>query len=254
MLPKSVLSLLIFVSFFIHVQRVEAQDIENGSFETYTVPPREWTFPGVVDFNIPVGGKDLVGWDVINGPVDYVGSFWVASDGGASIDLGGSPGEGGLRQSVETIPGVKYTLSFDLSGNPDPDGISEEPPLKTMELSIADETFKFSYDIDIEGNTLSDMKWRQESVVFSATSTSTNIQFVNTMGDVREGPVIDNVSLDEFTLTGDVNCDGVVNLLDVAPFVEVLSSGGYEVKADINQDGVVDLLDVAPFVDLLSGG
>lgn len=54
-------------------------------------------------------------------------------------------------------------------------------------------------------------------------------------------------------LLGDVNLDGAVNLLDVAPFVELLSNGGFQAEADINQDGVVDLLDVAPFVDLLSG-
>lgn len=54
-------------------------------------------------------------------------------------------------------------------------------------------------------------------------------------------------------LLGDVNCDGDVNLLDVAPFVDVLTSAGFSDKADINQDGSVDLLDVAPFVSLLAG-
>ena len=55
-------------------------------------------------------------------------------------------------------------------------------------------------------------------------------------------------------LIGDVNCDGEINLLDVSPFVELVSTGGFSVKADINGDGVVDLLDVAPFVVLLTGG
>ena len=52
---------------------------------------------------------------------------------------------------------------------------------------------------------------------------------------------------------GDVNLDGVVDLLDVAPFVALLNAGGYQAEADVNQDGVFDLLDVAPFVELLSG-
>ena len=51
---------------------------------------------------------------------------------------------------------------------------------------------------------------------------------------------------------GDVNCDGSVNLLDVAPFVDLISSGGFDAKADINQDGSVDLLDVQPFVTILT--
>ena len=53
---------------------------------------------------------------------------------------------------------------------------------------------------------------------------------------------------------GDVNLDGEVNLLDVPPFVDLLTTSGYQTEADINQDGAVDLLDVEPFVDLLSGG
>lgn len=55
----------------------------------------------------------------------------------------------------------------------------------------------------------------------------------------------------EPVLVGDVNCDGAVDLLDVAPFIDVLSNAEFESKADINQDGVVNLLDVGPFVQLL---
>ncbi len=52
---------------------------------------------------------------------------------------------------------------------------------------------------------------------------------------------------------GDVNCDGEVNLLDIAPLVDAISKGLYVPKADINGDNVVNLLDVSPFVTLLSG-
>ena len=54
-------------------------------------------------------------------------------------------------------------------------------------------------------------------------------------------------------ILGDVNGDGEVNLLDVAPFVDLLTSGGYNPAADINMDGEVNLLDVQPFVQLLGG-
>ena len=53
---------------------------------------------------------------------------------------------------------------------------------------------------------------------------------------------------------GDVNQDGIVNLLDVDPFVAVLATGGFQCAADINEDGAVNLLDVDPFVALLTGG
>ena len=53
-------------------------------------------------------------------------------------------------------------------------------------------------------------------------------------------------------LIGDVNQDGNVNLLDVAPFVDLITNGGFQTEADISQDGVVNLLDIAPFIDLLN--
>ena len=57
----------------------------------------------------------------------------------------------------------------------------------------------------------------------------------------------------EFALA-DVNRDGSVNLLDVAPFIDALSGGPFSEEADVNCDGAVNLLDVDPFIGLLSGG
>ena len=80
--------------------------------------------------------------------------------------------------------------------------------------------------------------------VFTAASVQTITSFANSLDCLEDqgGFII-----------GDVNQDGVVNLLDVPPFVALLSNGGFQLEADINQDGVVDLLDVNPFVDLLNG-
>ena len=64
---------------------------------------------------------------------------------------------------------------------------------------------------------------------------------------------IDDITTANDVLLGDVNRDGFVNLLDVAPFVDLISAGGFQIEADINQDGLVNLLDVSPFVVLLSG-
>jgi hypothetical protein len=52
---------------------------------------------------------------------------------------------------------------------------------------------------------------------------------------------------------GDVNEDGAVDLLDVGPFVDLLTNNEFVCQADINKDEMVDLLDVSPFIDLLSG-
>ena len=53
-------------------------------------------------------------------------------------------------------------------------------------------------------------------------------------------------------LIGDVNQDGEVNFLDIAPFISILSSDGFLEEADINEDGVVNFLDIGPFIDVLA--
>ena len=53
---------------------------------------------------------------------------------------------------------------------------------------------------------------------------------------------------------GDLTGDGVVNLLDIQPFIKAISSGQFVKEADINGDGLVNLLDVELFISLLTGG
>lgn len=55
-------------------------------------------------------------------------------------------------------------------------------------------------------------------------------------------------------LLGDVNRDGMVNFLDISPFITTLSGVGEARKeADINEDGIVNFLDISPFIILLTG-
>jgi len=51
---------------------------------------------------------------------------------------------------------------------------------------------------------------------------------------------------------GDLNGDGVVDGLDIDPFVNRLTTGGFDPAADLNDDGVIDGLDIDPFVDRLT--
>ncbi len=56
-------------------------------------------------------------------------------------------------------------------------------------------------------------------------------------------------------LFGDINGDGIVNLLDVEPFQSLLLNNcEFACEADFDQDGSVDLLDYAEFVKSLGGG
>ena len=53
-------------------------------------------------------------------------------------------------------------------------------------------------------------------------------------------------------LLGDVNQDGLVNFLDISPFISLLGSGGFLAEADVDGSGDVDFLDISPFITLLS--
>ena len=54
-------------------------------------------------------------------------------------------------------------------------------------------------------------------------------------------------------LLGDCNFDGIVNFLDISPFIGLLTSGVYVEQADCNEDGFVNFLDIAPFIAILAG-
>ena len=53
-------------------------------------------------------------------------------------------------------------------------------------------------------------------------------------------------------LLGDVNKDGVVDFLDISPFISLLATGEFQDEADIDSSGTVDFLDISPFILLLS--
>lgn len=84
-----------------------------------------------------------------------------------------------------------------------------------------------------------DISWWTGTAVFRNAIEAQGGEFI----DLDDQPVV----------FGDVNLDGVINLLDVGPFIDVINSGGFQLEADMNQDGAVNLLDVEPFVEALSG-
>ena len=90
-------------------------------------------------------------------------------------------------------------------------------------------------------------------IFYAGTPTSTDNNS-NNIPDECDGPAFP---------IGDMNCDGVVTVGDIAGFVLALTNpAGYASTyptcdinlADINQDSVVSVGDIGPFVTLLSGG
>ena len=65
---------------------------------------------------------------------------------------------------------------------------------------------------------------------------------------------VDNFSVSNnlSVVLGDVNQDGVVDFLDIRPFISLLTTGTFLAEGDIDGNGVVNFLDIGPFIGLLS--
>ena len=87
---------------------------------------------------------------------------------------------------------------------------------------------------------------------------SVDITFIGDSVSLR-GVALQFTQGDVTVAHGNVNLDpnGVVNFLDISPFISVLAGGGSEAEeaaADCNNDGVASFLDIAPFITALAGG
>jgi choice-of-anchor C domain-containing protein len=156
--------------------------ITNGSFESGTAPG------GFLTVNN--GAGDITGWDVIGASVDYIGSYWSASDGVRSVDLAGN-GPGGVSQLVSGfVIGGYYTLFFDMAGNMD-GGLA----IKNLTLGVTGEPNQ-NFAFDTTGYSHSSMGWAQQSYSFYASATSLTLSFA--FADSGPwGAALDNVTIDE---------------------------------------------------------
>ena len=98
---------------------------------------------------------------------------------------------------------------------------------------------------DVDGST-------QSRITFPVLSGENYV--IRVLGDYpQQGPAMLGYEFLEGAITGDFNSDGLVNLLDVSSFVDLIGSGTYEPRADMNYDGDSNLADVPHFIDLLTG-
>ncbi len=156
--------------------------IQNGSFETATVNPN----PGTSYITLGVGSTVITGWTVSQATIDYIGTYWQASEGSRNLDLSGL-NAGGIQQTFNTTVGETYRVTFDLAGNTD-----YSPTIKEMRVSAGGNSADFSFDIT--GKSRSNMGWVSRSWGFTATGTTTTLSFLNLV-DTPYGPALDNVSV-----------------------------------------------------------
>jgi choice-of-anchor C domain-containing protein len=187
-------------------QQTHAAMLINGDLET-TIAPDNWN---MVSATTTQNNNALLGWTITGGAIDVVpNSYWRSSTGNYSVDLAGSPGIGGISQTVTTIIGEEYQLLFDFAINPE-NNTGEGSSIKRLAVRA------IANDGDIDGIQVFsddkgtrkywDMQYETKVFLFAATSTRTTIAFNAMMPlglpgsftplNVYSGPVIDNVELD----------------------------------------------------------
>jgi choice-of-anchor C domain-containing protein len=154
--------------------------IQNGSFESG--PSTGYWMP------VFQGSTQIPYWNIQLSSVDYCSTgLWQASDGRISIDLDGTPGPGGVSQTIATIPGQVYVVTFDLSAH----GFLASGTTRKMTVSAAGQSAEFT---GVATGSTRDMGYQSKQWQFTATSTSTQIAFISYVGD-SYGAVLDNVSV-----------------------------------------------------------
>lgn len=117
------------------------------------------------------GSTAIVGWTVIGAGIDYLGPPWDVSDGLRAIDLDGSFKTGGIEQTFATLVNQAYTVSFDLSGNP-------QGPSRFKQMRVSAGGFTNDDAFDSFGQRLDALVWESISFSFLATNTTSTLSFV----------------------------------------------------------------------------
>ena len=162
--------------------------VVNGGFED--CPDSEASKPQ------DKGSTALKGWVVTRGQIDVntqTGEQWKAAEGKRCLDLHGSPGFGGVEQSITTKPGRKYKVTFKMSGNP---GVEH----KSVQLGVRAAGQDKEFDISMDGRTYEDLKWEEKSWVFTAKENKTVLELhtaMPTTSNAFGGPLLDDVRVFE---------------------------------------------------------
>jgi len=170
------------------VQSAWALPFTNGSFEEGPA----FTGGGIT---LPVGSTAITGWEVFGSDID-VATAWQASDGLRSVDLNGSHGPAGIRQTFDTQAGALYRVDFDFSLNPDGPLV----PFITMSWNYPNGGGSLGLNSALfPPPTRTNMQWHSSAFFFTAISDSTTVSFFSTINDQFFGPTLDNVRVQVVT-------------------------------------------------------
>jgi choice-of-anchor C domain-containing protein len=160
---------------------VNALSINNGSFES-GIDPGAFT-------TVNAGGTNINNWTISSNNVDYIGSFWAASDGLRSIDLNGNGA--GTFETVFTVNsndvGISQTIFFDLATN----GNNSQKQLSVAVNGLNSTNYQIT---SISGNpgTVGN-PWTTFSYIFIPTSAGSSTLTFTSLTPDTFGAALDNV-------------------------------------------------------------
>jgi hypothetical protein len=169
--------------------------VTNGSFEQPVVPVGSF-------INVPVGSPLIPGWSVVGAPghvspisgaFTSFGITFPAQSGAQWLDLTGdlSNSATGVQQTLATLPGSSYTLSFWVGNVVNPGGIYGTTSRVNVLLN-GTQTFSALNTLGAGTNT---QVWQQFSVSFTASGAATTVAFINGDPSTDNTNGLDNVSL-----------------------------------------------------------
>ena len=217
--------------------------IENGSFEVGINPPSG----GYRTLYAP--NTDITGWTVSSGNLDWIRTYWNASDGALSLDLVGTAA-GKIEQTFSTNIGEQYEVTFDMAGNP-------VTYTGTTQLRVEAAGQHADFSFNNSGMTTSNMGWVTISWFFTAVDTTTALSFMS-LGDYnRSGPTLDNVNVTAiiheplYLSAADFDKDGDIDGDDLVKFSSVY--GTVINKTPVSTAWSWDTLPMGYFCDLWEG-
>jgi choice-of-anchor C domain-containing protein len=154
----------------------------NGDFEN-------GNFTGTLYTSLSAGAPNLTGWTVGGAGIDWLGFHTRANTGTRSLDLN-QMDAGSVSQTLTTVPGAVYRVSFALAGNP-----VCAPVTKTLSVSAGNS--QSTYLFNTTGYSQANPGWVNQTFRFQATSSSTTLTFASQNPGSSCGPLIDTVSISE---------------------------------------------------------
>jgi hypothetical protein len=202
------LSILVYV---VSSATAHANLVTNGSFENS--PPSR---------GCAAGATSLPGWTVSAGNVDIDSAIAgcggvAAADGVYWVDLTGSFGRGAgrIHQDLATEAGAQYELSFYFRANDQFTYLAypNDGATKAFEVwldSALAGTFSRTVGVDPRAST-----WTLQSLVFTATGTTTRLAFwsLNGANGTVFGPMLDGVTVERMATVASVPEPGSLLLL-----------------------------------------